>query len=67
MIKNSQNMIDFINLNRNYQVIERLSKDGETTIASIQQANAEKEKTKTFDYDVDESAEVLEEKPEEED
>ena len=27
MIKNSQNMIDFINLNRDYQVIERLSKE----------------------------------------
>ena len=44
--------------------IEALAKDGETTIQSIQQAN--QEKTKTFDYDVDESAELLDEKPEEE-
>ena len=44
--------------------IEALSKDGETTIQSIQQAN--QEKTKTFDYDVDESAELLDESPEEE-
>tara|TARA_A100001011_G_scaffold3496_1_gene4058 strand:+ start:1269 stop:3020 length:1752 start_codon:yes stop_codon:yes gene_type:complete len=44
--------------------IDLLSKDGETTIQSIQQANAEK--TKTFDYDVDESAELLDEAPEEE-
>jgi len=36
---------------------------GETTIASIQQKN--KEKVQTFDYDVEESAEVLDEKPEE--
>ena len=43
--------------------IEALSKDGETTIQSIQQAN--QEKVKTFDYDVDESAELLDEKPEE--
>jgi len=46
--------------------IDGLAKDGETTIQSIQQANQEKEKTKTFDYDVDESAELLDEKPEEE-
>ena len=46
--------------------IDALAKDGETTIQSIQQANQEKEKTKTFDYDVDESAELLDEKPEEE-
>jgi type IV pilus assembly protein PilB len=46
--------------------IEAISKDGETTIQSIQQANQTKEKTKTFDYDVDESAELLDESPEEE-
>ena len=45
--------------------ISRLSAEGETTIQSIQEANANAEKVKTFDYDVDESAEVLEEKPEE--
>ena len=43
--------------------IDRLSAEGETTMQSIQQAN--KEKIKTFDYDVDESAELLDEKPEE--
>ena len=43
--------------------IDRLLADGETTMESIQKANTEK--TKTFDYDVDENAEVLEEKPEE--
>jgi type IV pilus assembly protein PilB len=43
--------------------IDRLSAEGETTMQSIQQAN--KEKVKTFDYDVDESAELLDEKPEE--
>ncbi len=43
--------------------IDRLLADGETTMESIQKANSEK--TKTFDYDVDENAEVLEEKPEE--
>jgi len=43
--------------------VERLLADGETTMESIQKANSEK--TKTFDYDVDENAEVLEEKPEE--
>ena len=46
--------------------IDVLSKDGETTIQNIQQANQQKEKTKTFDYDVDESAELLDEAPEEE-
>ena len=43
--------------------IDRLSAEGETTMQSIQQAN--QEKIKTFDYDVDESAELLDEKPEE--
>jgi len=43
--------------------IDRLSAEGETTLQSIQQAN--KEKVKTFDYDVDETAELLDEKPEE--
>ena len=46
--------------------IDVLSKDGETTIQNIQQANQQKEKTKTFDYEVDESAELLDEAPEEE-
>ena len=46
--------------------IEAISKDGETSIKSIREANAQEEKTKTFDYDVDESAELLEENPEEE-
>ena len=45
--------------------IDRLIAEGETTIASIQAANANEEKVKTFDYDVDESAELLDEKPEE--
>jgi len=45
--------------------VERLLKDGETTIKSIQEANKEKEKIQTFDYDVDENAEVLDETPEE--
>ena len=45
--------------------ISRLSAEGETTIQSIQEANANAEKVKTFDYDVDESAELLEESPEE--
>ena len=40
-----------------------LQEGGETTISSIQQKN--KEKIKTFDYEVDENAEVLDEKPEE--
>ncbi len=46
--------------------IEVLAKDGETTIKNIKDANEEKEKVKTFDYDVDESAELLDENPEEE-
>ena len=45
--------------------IQKLLQDGETTIKSIQQANATKEKTQTFDYEVDENAEVLDETPEE--
>tara|TARA_B100001996_G_scaffold131124_1_gene99684 strand:- start:1670 stop:3442 length:1773 start_codon:yes stop_codon:yes gene_type:complete len=51
--------------------IEKLLKEGgsETTIASIKQANEEikekEEKTKTFDYEVSEEAEVLESTPEE--
>ena len=45
--------------------IDKLTLDGETTMQSIQQNNQQKEKTKTFDYDVDESAELLDEKPEE--
>ena len=41
--------------------IENLLKEGgETTISSIKQANSTQEKTKTFDYEVDEQAEVLE-------
>ena len=43
--------------------IEKLTEGGEVTTETIKQA--EKEKTKTFDYDVDESAELLDEKPEE--
>ncbi len=45
--------------------IDKIIKEGggETTMASIQQKN--KEKVQTFDYDVEENAEVLEEKPEE--
>ena len=43
--------------------IQKLLKEGETTIEAIQKAN--KEKIQTFDYDVDENAEVLDEKPEE--
>ena len=43
--------------------IQKLLKEGETTIESIQKAN--KEKIQTFDYEVDENAEVLDEKPEE--
>ena len=46
--------------------IEAISKDGETSIKNIREANAQEEKTKTFDYDVDESAELLDENPEEE-
>ena len=45
--------------------IQKLLQDGETTIKSIQEANATKEKTQTFDYEVDENAEVLDETPEE--
>ena len=43
--------------------IQKLLQEGETTIESIQQAN--KEKIQTFDYEVDENAEVLDETPEE--
>ena len=43
--------------------IEKLTEGGEVTAETIKQA--EKEKVKTFDYDVDESAELLDEKPEE--
>jgi type IV pilus assembly protein PilB len=43
--------------------IEKIIEGGEVTAQSIQQA--QQEKTKTFDYDVDESAELLDEKPEE--
>ena len=43
--------------------IEKLLKKGETTIEAIQKRN--REKIQTFDYDVDENAEVLDEKPEE--
>ncbi len=44
--------------------IDKLLKEGgETTISSIQTKN--KEKIQTFDYEVDENAEVLDEKPEE--
>ena len=45
--------------------IDKIIKEGggDTTMASIQQKN--KEKIQTFDYEVDENAEVLEEKPEE--
>ena len=46
--------------------INALSKDGETSIKNIRDANEKEEKTKTFDYDVDESAELLDETPEEE-
>ena len=42
--------------------IQKLLKEGETTIEAIQKAN--KEKIQTFDYEVDENAEVLDEKPE---
>jgi type IV pilus assembly protein PilB len=43
------------------EFIENLLKEGgETTIKSIKEANANIEKTKTFDYEVDEEAEVLE-------
>ena len=43
--------------------IEKIVEGGEVTAQSIQQS--QQEKTKTFDYDVDESAELLDEKPEE--
>ena len=43
--------------------IKNLHADGETTMQSIQQKN--KEKIQTFDYDVDDNTEVLDEKPEE--
>ena len=43
--------------------IDKLLAEGETTIQSIQQKN--KEKIQTFDYEVDENAEVLDETPEE--
>jgi type IV pilus assembly protein PilB len=46
------------------EFIDKLFKEGgETTIESIQQKN--KEKVKTFDYDVEDNTEVLDEKPEE--
>ncbi len=45
--------------------VDKILKEGggDTTIASIQQKN--KEKVQTFDYEVEDNAEVLEEKPEE--
>ena len=43
--------------------INQLLADGEKTMSDIRQTNAEK--TKTFDYDVDDQAEVLEKPPEE--
>jgi len=43
--------------------IQKILKEGETTIEAIQKKN--KEKIQTFDYEVDENAEVLDEKPEE--
>ncbi len=43
--------------------IDKILKEGETTLETIQKRN--KEKVQTFDYNVDENAEVLEEKPEE--
>ena len=43
--------------------IDKLLAEGGTTIQDIQKMN--KEKIQTFDYDVDENAEVLDEKPEE--
>ncbi|MDC1114485.1 GspE/PulE family protein [Candidatus Pelagibacter sp.] len=46
--------------------IENLLKaGGETTISTIKEANANAEKTKTFDYEVDDEAEVLEDTEEE--
>tara|TARA_B100000674_G_scaffold497790_1_gene532866 strand:+ start:1253 stop:3001 length:1749 start_codon:yes stop_codon:yes gene_type:complete len=43
--------------------VDQLLAGGENTISDMRQTNAEK--TKTFDYDVDEQAEVLEKPPEE--
>ena len=43
--------------------VDKLLADGEKTISDIRQTQAEK--TKTFDYDVDEQAEVLDSQPEE--
>ncbi len=43
--------------------IKKLHADGETTMQTIQQKN--KEKVQTFDYDVEDNTEVLDEKPEE--
>ncbi len=43
--------------------IKKLHAEGETTYESIQKKN--KEKVQTFDYDVDENTEILDEKPEE--
>ena len=43
--------------------IEKIVDGGEVTVESLQQAK--QEKTKTFDYEVDESAEILNETPEE--
>ena len=45
------------------EFIQKIEADGEVTSSSIQQNN--QEKVKTFDYDVDESAELLSEEPEE--
>ena len=43
--------------------VDQLLAGGENTISDIRQTNAEK--TKTFDYDVDDQAEVLDKEPEE--
>ncbi len=43
--------------------IKKLHAEGEATYESIQKKN--KEKVKTFDYDVDENTEILDDKPEE--
>ena len=45
------------------EFIQKIEADGEVTSSSIQQNN--QEKIKTFDYEVDESAELLSEAPEE--
>ena len=45
------------------EFIQKIEADGEVTSSSIQQNN--QEKVKTFDYDIDESAELLSEAPEE--